>query len=181
VIFYGEIDPTQDGEQASNYRYAVESIDTDSVSANEVGSRRLKTIWARWHPAPNAGEIAEIADRLVQARGSVPFKVEFSLDRKDDDLQTGDFVDVTTNALRDIYGEKKTIRCRVTKVDNAGESVRYLARQDFSSDQYALIAPNTIADGTAWADATGSERNTYMFIADDSGVYSDGTAGKRLY
>lgn len=181
IIYYGEIDPTQDADSTSNYRNAVRSLDLDSISANEVGSRRIKTIFARWHAAANRGEIVEIADRLVQWRGTIAVKVEFNLDRKDDDLQTGDFVDVRTNALRDVFGNPRTIRARVTKVDNAGERIKYLAREDFASTRYAMWAPDSITLGTTWATATEAQKMQYMFWSDSQGLYSDGTTGKRWY
>lgn len=181
TIYYGEIDPTNNDESAANFSSSLRSIDLDSISANEVGSARIKIIYGRWHAAANRGEISELADRLVQWRGTIALKFEFMLDRKDDDLQTGDFVDLTTRALRDIYGNPRTIRARVTQVNNAGEQIKYIAREDFASSRYALWAPDSIALGTTWAMATSEQRGRYMFWSDSEGVYSDGTTGKRWY
>lgn len=181
VFYYGEISPVENSDKASNYRNAVRSIDLDSISDNEVGDTRLKTIYGRWHAVQNRGEITELTDRLVQWRGTIALKFEFQLDRKDDSLQTGDFVDIRTSALRDIYGEPRTVRARVTQVNNAGERIKYIAREDFASSRYALWAPDSIALGTTWATATEEQRLKYMFWADANGIYSNGSTGKRWY
>lgn len=180
VLWYGQVDPTKSDKETSNYSNAIDSVDVISVSDNEVGSYRIKTVFCAWHVAPNAAVIAEIADNIVLSRGSVPYKVEFELDRKDDALQTGDFVDVTSSQITDIYGAIKTTRFRVTKVDNAGEKIKYLARQDFASSRYALISPAANA-GETWATADTSLKVKYMFIANSAGLYSDGSEGKRIY
>lgn len=180
VVWYAQLDPTKDEKETSNYAKAINSVDLNSISSNEVGSSRLRTVFGTWHPAPNAAVIESIAYNIILARGSVPYKVSFKLDRKDDALQTGDFVDITSTHIRDIYGAIRTTRFRVTKVDNAGEEIKYEAREDFASNRYSLIAPAALA-GVDWTTATGTQKNTYMFISDASGLLSDGSEGKRIY
>ena len=69
---------------------------------------------------------------------------------------------------------------RVTKADYGKNLVRYTAREDFVSNRYGLIAPDSLA-GVTWTTATAAQRATYVFIADANGLMSDGSEGKRIF
>ena len=180
VFYNGQIDPTKDDNDEANYLYAPNVIDAASVDSKEVGAYRTRKIYGTWHAATPAATIRRIAERLITARASVPFVVTLELNRKDDDISTGDFIDLTTAGVRNLHGEAKTIRMRVVKADYSGTNVKYTARQDFISDRFGLIAPDSLS-GLTWADATDEQRLTYVFIANNAGYYSDGTPGKRIF
>ena len=180
IIRFGQVNPTLKADETTNYRDAVRYIDQDSVSVKEVGSFRTKVINGVWHAATPLQTARRIAQRIVTSRGSLPFKVTLKVARKDDDIKTGDFIDLTTQALTGLLGEPRTLRMRVVATDQGGDTVTLSALQDFVSTRYALIAP-TSASGVSWATASGEQRTRYMFIANNSGVYSDGQTGKRIF
>ena len=180
VFYYGQVDPTKDEKDVTNYGPAINSFDIGSASAREVGSLRTKVIYGRWHPSAAAATIARIADRIVVARGSIPYRAEFKVARKDDDLQTGDFIDLTCAGITDLFGAQVTTRMRVIKGDFGQDEVTYTAREDFVSMRYGLIAPAALR-GVTWATATAAQRATYVFISDANGLMSDGSIGKRIY
>jgi hypothetical protein len=180
AIRYGQADPTLDAEEVSNYSRATLSIDPGSRSSREVGSYRQREIYARWHAKSTAFTVGKIGDRLVAARAAVPFIVTFEVMRKDDGLQTGQFIDLQTAGGLGMFGETATLRCRVTKADYGKDFVKYTARQDFVSTRYGLIAPSALA-GVTWATATPEQRLAYVFIADANGLMPDGSEGKRIF
>lgn len=178
---YGQVDPTLKKDVASNYLRGINFIDADSVSPDELGRTQTMTIWGRWHPASNSVELETIAGRLVAARSQMPSRIEFRLHRKDDDIETGDFVLLSTHYLVDSFGEGVEQTCRVIRTSaSSADEVAYYARREVFGTRFARIAPNTIANGTTWATATADQKVTYMFIADADGLYSDGTEGYRL-
>ena len=180
VFWYGQIDPTKDVEDTTNYTNAVDHIDPDSVDTNAVGSLRTKTIYGAWHASATRTIIKRIARRFISARNAVPFKVTLEFMRKDDSLETADFIDLQTSAIRDASGALLTTRMRVVKADHGKDTVSYTAIQDFTSKRYGLIAPTALA-GTTWATATQAQKDTYVFVANNSGYMSDGTPGKRIF
>lgn len=177
---FGQVDPTKDTTDAKNYALSVVSVDPGSISVREVGGERIREVYANWHPESTSSTVGRIGDRLVTARASVPFVVTFEVMRKDDSLQTGQFIDLTSTALRDQYGLPRTLRMRVTKADYGKNLVKYTARQDFVSERFGLIAPDSLA-GVTWATATPAQRLTYVFNADAQGLMSDGSEGKRIF
>lgn len=180
VFWYGQVDPTKDLEETANYRAAVDYLDPESIDAKEVGSIRTRTIYGAWHAATPQTTVARICQRYITARSTVPFVLEFEVERKDDNLETGDFIDVETTGIRDMFGAIQSVRMRVVKADHGGDKVKYMARQDFVSERYGLFAPDALR-GTTWATATAEQRKTYVFIANNDGFYSDGTPGKRIF
>ena len=180
VFWYSQIDPTKAKDDTTNYRDGENTVDPQSISPVELGSTRTKNIFGVWHAATPAATVQRISERLVTARGSVPFVVELELHRKDDAIETAGFIDLQTSAAPSIDGTTQIIRMRVVKADHGGRLVKYTARQDFISDRFGLIAPDSMR-GTTWATATDEQRKTYVFIADNNGFYSDGTPGKRIF
>jgi len=177
---FGQVDPTKPKDDVSNYAMSVVSLDLSSISEREVGGERIREVFANWHPESTSSLVGRLGDRLVTARASIPFVVTFDVMRKDDALRTGQFIDLTTTGLRDQYGNQRTLRMRVTKADYGKNLVRYTAREDFVSNRYGLIAPDSLA-GVTWTTATAAQRATYVFIADANGLMSDGSEGKRIF
>lgn len=180
VILHGQIDPTESATEDKNYSQASGYIDGQSVDSKEVGSYRTKVIHAMWHATTNSTTMRRIAQRIVTSRAGVPFVATFEVHRKDDALKTGSFVDLRTAGVVDQEGNARLVRMRIVRADYGGETVKYTAREDFVSNRYGLIAPDSLR-GTTWTTATEAQRMTYVFIANNDGFYSDGTPGKRIY
>lgn len=183
-VTLGQRDPVKKIDELGNYRTGFGTIDLDSQSARQSGVRRARTIWGRWQPTGNRAELQAIVDRMLLNRSTVPLRFELEVDRKDDDIVTGDFVDLTTYANPDALGEESTVRCRVLTSRNGDDALKVVARQDmFSSGivgSFARIAPDTFAAGTEYSSASQSDWAYYMFIADDDGFLAGGDAGNVL-
>jgi len=181
LVQYGQIDPTKDAKDGTNYREGFVAIDVGSQSAREHGQVFTNTINGRWHGTGNRAELIAIADRLLQARSAVPVRVEFDVDRKDDDAKTGQFVTLETAAIVDMYGEARPTIVRIIQQDAGGETVRYVAREELLSTGFARISPDTFAEGYDYTTATAQEKQRYAFIADSAtGLLGGSDPGTRL-
>jgi len=181
LVQYGQIDPTKDAKEGTNYREGFVTLDVGSQSAREHGQVFSNTINGRWHGTGNRSELIAIADRLLQARSAVPIRVEFDVDRKDDDAKTGQFVTLDTSAIVDMYGEPKPTIVRIIQQDAGGDTVRYVARQELLATGFARIAPDSYAEGYEYTTATAQEKLRYAFIADSATGLLGGTdPGTRL-
>lgn len=177
-VLYGQIDPTVAESEVGNYRKGLLEIDSDSQSANELGQRRLKRVFGRWHPATNTSVLERFVRRTLTSRSSSVMTVEFRVERKDENLRTADFADLTTMYLIDQFGAQRTTRVQVLRVHAAGEQVTYKAREDFFAQRlYGRWAPVELT-GLSWLDATDEQRLRYLFWADADGKFSNGDDGK---
>lgn len=176
---FGQRDPTESRDEIANYRQGFLDIDGDSQSPREVGERRAETIYCRWHTVAGRPYLMNIAYRVLNARAKVPMRIEFEVDRKDDDARTGQFVDLTTQYIVDQFGLPRTMRVRVIQATSQGDTVSYSAREDFFRARIARIAPGDL-EGLSYANASDEQRERYIFIADENGLMSDGTTGYQL-
>lgn len=183
-VTMGQVDPTKKSDDVGNYRDGFVTVNADSQGDNETRTRKSKTIWGRWHPTSNRAELAGLVDRMLLNRSFVPVRVEFEVDRKDDSVKTGDFIDLETFAAPDATGDARSMRIRVLKSRNGANQLHITAREElFASElvgSFARIAPNTFAAGTLYADCTPADQSYYMFIAADDGFIDGGIPGKVL-
>lgn len=177
---FGQRNPTEDEDEAGNYRQGFLDIDADSQSEKEVGERRANTIWCRWHPIANRAQLINIATRVMAVKAKIPFRIEFEVDRKDDAAKTGQFMDLTTSYIVDAFGLPRTVRVRVIQASQDGDTVSYSAREDFFRGRFGRMAPAELA-GLHWDNATQEQRDTYVFIADENGKLPDGINGFQLF
>lgn len=177
---FGQRDPTEDEDESGNYRKGWSDINGDSQSAREIGERRSKTIWCRWHPVNNQAQISRISKRVLAVRAKIPFRIDFQVDRKDDAARSGQFMELTTAKLPDATGAPRVgVRVRVLKAEQDGDTVSYTAREDFFRGRFGRAAPSSLS-GLLYADASQDHRERYAFVADSTGKLSDGTDGYQL-
>jgi hypothetical protein len=183
-VLFGQIDPTGDDDDVENYRRGLLDRSTDSQSANESGQKRIKRIFARWHPTSNSGVVAQFARRTVNARSKVLFEVQFALERKDESVRSSQFCDLTTIYVLTALGAPRTVRVQVLQAKADGEEVTYRAREDFFREAYGRLAPGGTSpsdlDGLLWTDATAAQRERYFFLAQADGTFTNGDRGKAL-
>jgi hypothetical protein len=183
-VTMGQRDPVKKIDDIGNYRDGFVTINTDSQGVNEYNGRRSKSIFGCWHPTGNRAELTGLVDRMLLNRSFVPFRVELQLDRKDDSIKTGEFINLTTIAAVDEFGEALPTLIRVLKSRSGDNTVKITARQDaFASGRvgaFARIAPDTFTAGTEYSATTTDEQAYYMFIAADDGFIDGSVAGKVL-
>lgn len=175
LVQYGQIDPTKDAKDGTNYREGFVAIDVGSQSAREHNQTFNNQINGRWHGTGNRAELIVIADKLLQARSSVPIRVEFNVDRKDDAAKTGQFLRLETAAITDQFGVETSTIIRVIQQDAGDDVVKYVARQELLAAGFARIAPDTYAAGYSYLSATDEEKQRYAFIANSTTGLLGGT------
>lgn len=175
LVQYGQIDPTKDAKDGTNYREGFVAIDVGSQSAREHNQTFNNQINGRWHGTGNRAELIVIADKLLQARSSVPIRVEFNVDRKDDAAKTGQFLRLETAAITDQFGIEVPTIVRVIQQDAGDDVVKYVARQELLATGFARIAPDTYAAGFSYLSATDEEKKRYAFIANSTTGLLGGT------
>lgn len=178
-VFFGQINPTGNRTDVENYRRGLLDAAGDSQSANELGQLRIKQVFARWHPSSNSGVVDQFARRTVNARSKNLVEVQFKLERKDENIRTAQFCDLTTLYLIDALGLPRTTSVQVLRVNSKGEEVTFKAREDFFREKFGRFAPVAL-DGLLWDDATEAQRARYMFLAQADGTFTNGDRGKAL-
>lgn len=178
-VLYGQINPTGKRDDIENYRRGLAVIDADSQSANEIGQRRIHKVYSRWHPSSSSAVVLRFARRTLSARVRNLMSVEFQLERKDEDIRTAQFADLTTLFVIDEFGVPKTTRVQVMRVNAQGENLSYRAREDFFKPlAFGRWAPGALSGLRYWQ-ATDAQRERYIFWAPGGGVEStNGNAGK---
>jgi len=181
-VTMGQRNPVKAKDEIGNYRKGFLTVNTDSQGANEINGRRSLTIYGRWHPTNNEAELQAVIDRMLLNRSYVPVRIEFELYRKDDSIQTGQFVTLSSFVDVDEFGAPEEMIYRVLKTKQGKERVKFTAIQAQSElvGQFGRIAPNAFAAGTEYMDVSATDKAYYMFIATDAGFLDGGVAGKVL-
>ena len=189
--YYGVRNPLEDLGEASNYRGLKLSENVDRSSSKEYSQRGLKIIWSRWLPADRLDVASEITSRYLEFYQDAKRVLMFDVDVKDDDLWTGAQIDVKTDRVLDVYGQRLTLRYMILSShemwDGGNVKLRYtLASMNPDRVQrIGVIAPNTnpedepetFPDYDAASDAL---KLRYCFICQNDGLMPDGTQGYEI-
>jgi hypothetical protein len=174
-LAFDQRDPTKKLDDVANYRTGSVVVRQPSQSSREYGLRKAKTIYARWSPAGNRAELENMAGRMLSNRATVPVKVEFQVERKDDAIALGDFIDLTTAALLDAFGGlRHDVRFRIIKASVRGATMSVQAREEIFSPEFGRWAPDELGP-LDYADADGQQKQKYIFWADDGGMLGTDT------
>ena len=179
-VIYDIIDPTGDLDKVSNYKKAYIQVDTAAEGSDEYGDIRVERIFSRWMTANDAGIAASLAFRRLAKFRDTPKKIEFKLDAQDQDLWTGDELNLTTVSLQDLEGASapRVVEILSAKQDKAGSVYSYMCEETQFTGLFAFISPNTLtADYSA---ATTAEKLRYGFICYDSGFFLDGSPAYKI-
>lgn len=169
-IAFDQRDPTKKADDVSNYRTGIVNIRQPSQSVREYGMRKSQSMYARWSPAGNRAELDNLAGRLLSNRSTVPIRVEFQVERKDDGVRLGEFIDLTTAAILDAFGGLRfDVRFRVIKATARGATLSLQAREEIFAPDFGRWAPDDLGPLTYDAAST-SQRKKYLFWADDDGM-----------
>lgn len=168
-VVFGQIDPTKKLDDLENYRRGLAVVDANSQSVNELNQKRIKRIYARWNPSSNGAVVLRYAERTLASRSKNIFNVEFELERKDENIKTAEFADLTTLYIIDEFGIPRTTRVQVLRSDASGEVVKYKAREDFFRGLvFGRWAPGSLS-GLMWGAANLAQQSNYLFWADSNG------------
>ena len=177
-VYYAERDPSQDKDNVQNYGRGVVTIDTNSQSANEVGSRRSRRIYGRWHRSSAGARVQQFSARSLNQLSSTPVVISFDVTDKDD-VEVAQFLDLSTIYLRTLISWSTTKRVQVTRITRGEGVLSVDAREDFYRGKFGRFAPPEL-EGLDYDDATDDQRARYVFLAGPDGLMSDGTPGTQL-
>lgn len=178
-VLYGQRDPTGDRGDYQNYRQGDFQQDADSQSDRQTGQKRARTIYARWHPASNESRVRQLTSRILGGHARLLRRIRWRVDRKDDDIDVAQFLDLHTAYLLDVFGQPIDTRVQVIHVEERGDELDVLAREDFFKGNYGRVAP-AAKSGQTYTQATTDDRDRYAFIADSAGQMANGDDGTRL-
>ena len=135
-----------------------------------------------WLPT-TAGSIAsEISSRLLNYYKVTKTNMTFSFDAKDDEVWTGNLIDLQTRQRQDASGASVTKTYRVLKASEKlkANNVIYsytVQSTDQDGSRYGRIGPNTL---TTYSAESQANRDRYAFIAPNNAIFADGTEAYRI-
>lgn len=178
-VFWGQINPAEQLDKASNYRKQVVQVDTDAESEEEYGELRVLKVYSRWLPADNVTPAQVLAARMLARYRDNPRTVKLKLDAKDNDLWTADAVRLTTRCIQSFTGEKEEAELQVVRVNevDAGTLYEYELADAFFRGRYTYV----MADSTpVFSLASDIQKRKGCFMCPDTLVFADGSPAYKL-
>lgn len=205
-IYYGLRDYT--GTDTVNYSNLYIQVDSDTEGEDKYNETRRRKIESRWlNSSAGASLSIQIAGRSLSILSETPRIAQFRLDAKDE-LETGDFVDVTSRFIQDASGASGTISMLVTekKQIEQGTTYEYTAQEFAFVGRYSYIGPDDLPDYSAdnilkqdgdalltesgdfilletasiVDGATDAQKAAYCWIAPDSGYFANGDEAYKI-
>jgi hypothetical protein len=177
TVYYDPIKPDP-GKSADSYAGVLVIVDADAESPEYFGEVRDKEIWGNWICREHEALILASRHLIRYRSGAACFK--FAVELKDDDLQVGDFVRVTS---RDIAGPSGEMRERalfevIRKQRVSDNRIEIIAMDTRLDKRYPVIAPADITVDYDQADEDDKERfgwigdeDNTVGAAEDDGYY----------
>ena len=181
-VYYDIIDPTGDYDEPRNYRRHQVNIDAAAEGANQYDETRVRQIFARFFDATNSSQALQLGGRMIARYRDNPRIITLSMDAKDSGIWLGDVVSLTTDALRDSYGEKEAALLQVVEVKEdqapSGTVYQYRLQDFFFRSRYCFISPSGTVD---YASASDALRERYGWISPAAGAdFDDGTESYKI-
>lgn len=149
-------------------------IDAEVEREDATGGKIFEnTIFSRW--TKTFGNALLVGSSLLLRYRLPPKYITVTLDAKDNGVQIGDVVDLTTRKIRDTEGQPIVTRWQVIGVDDKTHASKLsVMMQSFAFiGKFAIIMAN---DAPNYADATDEEKLEGCWLADDAtGKMPDGS------
>jgi len=191
-----------------NYRNLYIQVDSDTESADKYDETRRRRIESRWlNASGGAGLVLQIAGRTLSLLSETPRLAKFRLDAKDE-VETGDFITLTTRLMQDASGLDISLDMLVIEKRQieSGTIYEYLAQEFNFTGKYGYIGPDTLPDysgdtvlkqdGDALLTEIGDfilledaiiingasdeQKSAYAWIAPDSGYFANGDEAYKI-
>ncbi len=183
TLVYWDKGALGDLEDLAAYRRLDMAVDADAEGEAEYGDVREKRFFCRWlRPRIAQEEHLEryirnfLARRLFRTRDAAPI-LHCSVELKDDDILTGDWVRVTTDELADATGKDYTGKAfQVVRRDKRGAEIK-LALLQVHPRLLCFVTPSAYPD---WGEASLTQRE-YGYITRADGMMSDDDEGYHIY
>lgn len=178
IVYFGRASPIDRLDDPTSYRQSFAATDAAAESSNEYGESRIRRIFSRWFDSNDRALALILAHRIIAKYRDDPIEYQLRLGAKNADLWTGDVFTIQHRLSQGFRGEELLQRVQVLEVreDEDGE-FRYKLINDLFGNRYGFIGPDTLGEYGA---ATVEEKNTYGWIALNTGLFGDGTDAYRI-
>lgn len=186
VAIYWDREIFGDETKTEDYNAVNIAIDVSAESANEyngieeykIASRWLRKTWGAYTTEEIINRfVSNLSSRLLVNRRDAQPIINFDVELKDEGIQSGDYVKISTDELLNVDGtDLNSATFSIWKRDHRDEIVRF-ASVGVRSNKIGIIAPDAIPSFTS---ATTAQKE-YGFISDNDGLMSDGSPGYRIY
>lgn len=123
-VNFGQFNPTEKLDEQSNYQQTYTRIDSDSIK--KYRSNKIEVINSRWINTNNKAGAKKLASLIGRRFSNIPRQVNFSLDAKDSDGQSGLWVGKNTSINhRDIVDYSGSPVDLPLQITSAKESKNY--------------------------------------------------------
>lgn len=179
MIYYNQINPTAGRDDPGNYARLRVLIDQDAEEPLLYGSKRIKTIFARFLGDAGDAPAVVAGTRILERTRETPIVVGFSADAKDDEIRTGRVVRFTHSAIQDLQGAPQPTLLQIMSSREAeqGHRLEFSGRPYLSRTHYGFIMEDTAPD---YGSASDDEKATGGFIADGVTGFSNGDPPYRI-
>jgi len=186
VSFYWDRYAEKKNDETFNFNRLDIAIDAEAESVNEDNYISEKRILSRWLRAGYAQEenvnafAKTMPTRLrCQSRDALPIH-SCTVELKDSEILTGDYVYLSTSQLQDKNGnDYSNVPFMVIRREPREKNKVMLKSQQLSAKKFIIIAPASY-DGLDWADATNAQKQ-YGCICDSNGLKPNGDDGDRIW
>lgn len=194
-LYFGQRNPVEQMDETDNYARIDVSADLDAETKEEYGSTKIKKIFSRWLDSSRSAVALEITGRLLNFYVDTKPKISISINTKDDQVWTGDSIDVLTQFIQDLDGNPHDYRYLITEVNEqlSADTLEYTAIWTGAIGRSGVITCNdapdpalpggscTLSTGTGdfpdYTSASSAIKNKYAFISNNDDEMSNGDPG----
>lgn len=162
-------------ENFSSLAVAVGSNEESDFAYGTVKSRQILSRWIAYKPHAEA-----IGRALLGRYKETPKEVTFRVDGKDASLLVGDYLDITSRLTPDNTGAAYGRRYIITQRQEVetGSHWEYMAQYVGEISHFAsVVADASVSD---YSSASATDKATYMYVSDSSGLVASGVNGNLI-
>lgn len=150
LVHFGQLDPTADRRDASNYGQSFYLIAPEAQA--RYGTQQLREVFSRWISRFNKSAAEDLARLYLRRYRETPVTLKFRLDAKHGDLRAGSVFEALTRRMQDVTGAPRPRNFQVIESfeRETGHLLEYEAESydwwidadDPSDEERVLIALN---------------------------------------
>ena len=177
-VLYNKADHSEKNEPEQFPVWKI-SADASRAGTDRYNSNSIKTIMCRWFD--DAGLAAQLSGRTLARFSDTPEIITFELDMKDHgNVLMAERVEIDSWQFQDASGANEARRYQILEIDEgreAGHTFKVKALTSSFSGRYFFVAPDSTPD---YSSATETQKESYGFICQSSGDFSDGSEGYKI-
>jgi hypothetical protein len=156
----------ESGDSPGDYEKIRAELDIDSEERELYGDKRLKAILSQWIPADDTFSAAYFTAHWLWLYRNGQRRIRARLEIKDEDIQLGQIVRVTTALLQDAHGSDAPTLCYAVLKRASEDNTFSIEMLDASlPNRIGFYAPNGLSDYTS----ASADDKEYGYYGDDNG------------